>query len=147
MAAWRIGRRHLWLAFGWAALALGALGILLPLLPTTPFLILAAYCFSRGSGRLHAWLLNHRVFGPPIENWRKHRAISKRAKFTALVAMGVIVAVSVAADVPAWVLAVQAVILVGVATFLLTRPTPPQAPSLGTAGMRQAERPDRGGTG
>ena len=80
MAAWQFARRHLWMALGWAALGLGVLGVLVPLLPTTPFLILAAYLFSRGSERLHAWLLNHRIFGPPIENWRTHRAISTKAK-------------------------------------------------------------------
>ena len=128
MAAWQFARRHFWMALGWASLVLGALGVLLPLLPTTPFLILAAYAFSRGSERLHAWLLNHRVFGPPIENWRRHRAISTGARRTALAAMALILAISVVADVPAWALAVQAVILTGVAIFLLTRPLPPINP-------------------
>ena len=128
MAAGQFARRHLWMALGWVALGLGVLGILVPLLPTTPFLILAAYLFSRGSERLHAWLLNHRVFGPPIENWRKYRAISTGAKRTALAAMALILVISVVADVPAWALAVQAVILAGVAVFLLTRPLPPSTP-------------------
>ena len=128
MAAWQFARRHFWMALGWASLGLGALGVLLPLLPTTPFLLLAAYAFSRGSERLHAWLLNHRVFGPPIENWRRHRAISTGARRTALAAMALILAISVVADVPAWALAVQAVILTGVAVFLLTRPLPPINP-------------------
>ena len=128
MAAWQFARRHLWMALGWAALGLGALGVLLPLLPTTPFLLLAAYAFSRGSERLHDWLLNHRVFGPPIENWRTHRAVSTGAKLVALVAMALILAISAVADVPLWVLAVQAAILVGVAVFLLTRPLPPTNP-------------------
>ncbi len=127
MAAWRLARRHLWLAFGWASLGLGALGVLLPLLPTTPFLILSAYCFSRSSERLHAWLLNHRMLGPPIENWRAHRAVSGRAKLSALIAMALILALAVVADVPAWVLVVQTAVLAVVAIFLLTRPSPPQA--------------------
>ena len=129
MAAWQLARRHLWMALGWAALGLGAIGVVLPLLPTTPFLIVAAYCFSRGSRRLHAWLLNHRVFGPPIENWRTHRAISTAAKLSAVAAMALILAVSALAAAPAWVFAVQAFILAGVAVFLLTRPTPPRATS------------------
>ncbi|MYG13999.1 MAG: DUF454 domain-containing protein [Gammaproteobacteria bacterium] len=129
MAARQLARRHLWMVLGWASLGLGALGVLLPLLPTTPFLILAAYFFSRSSQRMHAWLLNHRVFGPPIENWRTHRAISTGAKLAALAAMALILAVSAAANIPAWALAIQAVILVGVAIFLLTRPTPtPRSP-------------------
>jgi len=129
MAARQLARRHLWMVLGWASLGLGALGVLLPLLPTTPFLILAAYFFSRSSQRMHAWLLNHRVFGPPIENWRTHRAISTGAKLAALAAMALILAVSAAANIPAWALAIQAVILVGVTIFLLTRPTPtPRSP-------------------
>ena len=126
MAAWQLARRRLWMALGGVALGLGALGVLLPLLPTTPFLILAAYCFSRSSERLHAWLLEHRIFGPPIQNWRAHRAISNKAKLSALVAMALILAISAAADVPAWVFATQTVILAAVALFLLTRPAPPQ---------------------
>ena len=90
MAALQLARRHLWMAFGWASLSMGAIGVVLPLLPTTPFLILAAYCFSRSSQRLHAWLLNHPILGPPIENWRAHRAISGRAKLSALAAMALI---------------------------------------------------------
>lgn len=78
---------------------------------------------------MHAWLLNHRVFGPPIENWRTHRAISTGAKLAALATMALILAVSAAANIPAWALAIQAVILVGVTIFLLTRPTPtPRSP-------------------
>jgi len=138
MAAWQLARRHLWMAFGWAALGLGALGVLLPLLPTTPFLILSAYCFSRSSERLHAWLLNHRILGPPIENWRAHRAVSGRAKLSALVAMALILALSAVANVPAWVLGAQTVVLAGVAVFLLPRPLPPQA-----AGAKTLAQPGR----
>ncbi len=127
MAASQLARRHLWMALGWTSLGLGTVGVALPLLPTTPFLILAAYCFSRSSERLHAWLLNHRILGPPIENWRAHRAISAKAKLSALAAMALVVALSAVADVPAWVLAAQIIVLAGVAVFLLTRPTPPQA--------------------
>ena len=123
----QLARRHLWIALGWASLGLGVLGILLPLLPTTPFLILAAFFFSRGSGRLHAWLVSHPTFGPPIRNWREHRAISARAKLSALLAIALMLALSMAIDAPRWTLAVQAVILAGVAVFLLTRPTPPDS--------------------
>ncbi len=70
----RLTRRHIWTTLGVAALALGIVGVVVPLLPTTPFLILAAYLFSRGSGRLHAWLVDHPTFGPPIRHWREHRA-------------------------------------------------------------------------
>ena len=121
----RLARRHFWTMLGAIALALGAVGILVPLLPTTPFLILAAYFFSRGSQRLHDWLIGHRVFGPPIRNWREHRAIATKAKLSALLAIGLVFALSVVFEAPGWALALQGVVLFGVAVFLLTRPTPP----------------------
>lgn len=65
---------------GVLSLGLGILGIFLPLLPTTPFVLLAAFCFSRSSTRCEAWLLDHPRFGPMIRDWRQHRAIPWRAK-------------------------------------------------------------------
>jgi len=106
---------------------LGAAGVLLPLLPTTPFLILAAYCFSRGSPKLHAWLVNHRIFGPPIRDWREHRAISRAAKCSAIVAIALVFAVSAVLRIPGWALAVQGLVLSGVALYLLSRPEPPNS--------------------
>jgi uncharacterized membrane protein YbaN (DUF454 family) len=65
---------------GLIALCLGILGIFLPLLPTTPFILLASACFVKSSPRLHQWLLSHRIFGPMIENWQTHRAISTKVR-------------------------------------------------------------------
>lgn len=79
--------RMLWLLAGIVALGLGMLGIFLPLLPTTPFVLLAAWCFSRGSTRCEAWLLNHRVLGPMVRDWRERRAVPLRAKQLATVMM------------------------------------------------------------
>jgi len=79
--------RPLWLLAGLLALALGVLGIFLPLLPTTPFVLLAAWCFTRGSRRCEAWLLNHRLFGPMVRDWRERRAVPLRAKQFASVMM------------------------------------------------------------
>ena len=72
--------RTLWLAAGVASLALGIVGIVLPLLPTVPFVILAAYCFSRGSRRWEQWLLDHPKLGPIVRDWREHHAVPLRAK-------------------------------------------------------------------
>ena len=69
-----------WFALGFLALGLGALGVVLPLLPTTPFVLLAAFAFARSSERWHAWLLNHRIFGPIITDWREHGAIRARTR-------------------------------------------------------------------
>jgi len=81
--AWRV----LWLLAGLASLVLGIIGIFVPLLPTTPFVLLAAFCFSRGSTRCERWLLEHRVFGPMVRDWRATRAVPLRAKQLATVMM------------------------------------------------------------
>ncbi|WP_237485546.1 YbaN family protein [Vibrio hippocampi] len=65
---------------GIVAVALGIAGIVLPLLPTTPFLLLASACFLRGSPRLHDWLWNHATFGAIIRDWQQHRCIAKKVK-------------------------------------------------------------------
>ncbi len=117
--------RAMWIAVGFAALALAALGVVLPLLPTTPFLLVAAYAFARSSERWHAWLLSHRVFGPIIEDWRRHGAIGRRTKIVGVAAMAGVLALSVAFDVDSIVLAVQAVVLTASAAFVLSRPSPP----------------------
>ncbi len=78
-------RRPLWQRLVWGlagavSLAAGIVGIFLPLLPTTPFVLLAAFCFSRSSTRCERWLLQHKTFGPMIADWRSHHAIPLRAK-------------------------------------------------------------------
>jgi uncharacterized membrane protein YbaN (DUF454 family) len=77
-------RRILYKAAGFILVGLGVLGIFLPLLPTTPLLLLAAACFSRSSERWHRWLLNHRTFGPIIKSWHANRCIPRRAKIISI---------------------------------------------------------------
>jgi uncharacterized protein len=72
--------KSLFVALGSFAFLIGIIGVFVPLLPTTPFLILAAFCFSKGSPRFHGWLINHAVFGPPIQDWNKRRVIKTRYK-------------------------------------------------------------------
>ena len=79
------GSRIILITLGFTTLALGAIGLFLPLLPTTPFILLSAWCFSRSSPRLHQYLLNNKIFGPLIENWMKYGAISIKAKIYATV--------------------------------------------------------------
>ena len=73
-------QRWIWLLCGFISLIMGVVGIVLPLLPTTPFVLLAAFCFSRGSERCDQWLLSHPRFGPMVRDWRTRRALSLRAK-------------------------------------------------------------------
>jgi len=68
---------------GWVFVMVGVVGIFLPLLPTTPFLLLAAYCFNQSSDKFHRWLLSHKVLGPPVKNWQEHRIIARKAKWMA----------------------------------------------------------------
>jgi uncharacterized membrane protein YbaN (DUF454 family) len=70
---------------GIVSVSLATLGIVVPLLPTTPFLLLAAACFVRSSDRLHRWLMEHRVYGPIIRGYREHRALPTSSKVTILV--------------------------------------------------------------
>lgn len=74
-------RQYLYIATGWLCLGLGVVGIFLPLLPTTPFVLLAAFCFSRGSTTLHEWLLAQKTFGPMIRDWHQHGIIRLRVKW------------------------------------------------------------------
>ena len=112
----------LWTLAGCGAFALGFLGVFLPLLPTVPFMILAAFCFARGSERFHDWLVDHPQFGPAIQDWRRHGAISRKGKVLAVVGIALAFCISLLLGVKLWVLGVQAVVLVLVATFILTRP-------------------------
>ena len=126
MASWRL-TRFAWQVAGFCCLMLGLIGIPLPLMPTTVFLLLAAYCFARGSTRLHDWLVTHRRLGPPIANWRRHGAISRRSKAWAGVAMIAAFGLAFVMGAPGYALALQAVVLVFVGLFVFTRPSPPRA--------------------
>ncbi|MCG7365091.1 DUF454 family protein [Pantoea sp. ACRSH] len=77
-------QRILLLTLGWLAIILGALGIVLPLLPTTPFVLLAAWCFARSSPRFHHWLLWRSPFGRYLRHWQRHRAMPPGAKGRAM---------------------------------------------------------------
>ena len=79
---------------GLAAVGLGFLGIFLPLLPTTPFLLLAAACFLRGSDRLYNWLIHHRWFGRTVRQYREHRAVSLQNKLATLLLLWITLAIS-----------------------------------------------------
>lgn len=113
---------------GWTALLLGGLGVALPLLPTVPFIILAAFCFAKSSPKLEAWLLNHEQFGQHIRAWRDHGAISRKGKVAALLAfiLSAIMALIFAPH-PYHYIPIVAAIIGG--TWIWTRPEATSAPT------------------
>ena len=100
----------------------GAVGVFLPLLPTVPFMLLAAFCFARSSPQLHDWLLRHPVFGPPILDWQERGAISRRGKIAASVSIAAVFGLSLLLGLALELLVVQAVVLGAVMTFIWSRP-------------------------
>ena len=118
--------RVLYFIGGWVSLILGCVGIVLPLLPTTPFILLAAYCFSRSSERLHQWLITHPQMGPLIRDWQQDGSISKTAKTKATVLIiGTFAVTFAVVNVGLMVKGVILLIGIGVLTFIWTRPVPP----------------------
>lgn len=89
-----------WMILGVLFLLIGAAGVALPLLPTTPFVLAAAACFAKSSPRMHAWLLANRVFGPIVSNWENKRCILLRAKLLALTMMAAVGGTSIVFFVP-----------------------------------------------
>lgn len=79
--------RYILIGLGFAFLGLGIVGMFLPVLPTTPFLLLSASCFARSSKRFYNWILNHRIFGTYIRNYREQRAMTLHGKIFALLLM------------------------------------------------------------
>ncbi len=113
------------IVIGLISLVIGAIGIFVPLLPTTPFVLVSAIAFANSSDRLHQWLLNHDVFGPLIVNWREHGAISRRTKIVSVMSMAAIVVISLLLAVPTHVVIIQALVMSISAGFILSRPLPP----------------------
>jgi uncharacterized membrane protein YbaN (DUF454 family) len=117
--------RFLWAALGLLSLGLGLVGVVLPLLPTVPFILLAAFFFARSSERLHNWLLDHPTFGPAINDWQTHGAVSRRGKKMATLSVAIVFGISLILGLRWHILLIQAVTLSCVMLFLWTRPDGP----------------------
>jgi len=118
--------RALWLSLGLASVAIGAVAIFLPLLPTTPFLLLASFAFARSSERFHTWIMEHPRLGPPIHNWHNERAVQRGTKWAATGSISLAFAFSMAIGLALWILIAQAVTLSCVVAYIWSRPEPTQ---------------------
>jgi len=120
--------RWLLIGFGWFMIATGVVGIFVPVMPTTVFLIAALWAFSRSSGRFQKWLWLHPTFGPPVRNWHLHKVIPIRGKVLAVIVMSlsfVYVAVWVAQD---WRLpTIVGAVMLPAALYIVTRRSHPPA--------------------
>ena len=114
--------RFFWISAGFIALGIGIAGIVLPLVPTVPLVLLASFCFAKSSKRLHSWLVSHKTFGPMIHDWSRNCAISRNAKRAATISIIAVIGISIALGVPQHVIIIQIVTLSCVLRFIWTRP-------------------------
>jgi len=117
--------RMAWLALAYVALGLGLVGLVLPAIPTAPFIILAAWAATRGSRRLHQWLRAHKQFGPMLCAWEDHGAVPRRAKWIATISMALGVVSLLVVFQGRWPAFVGIGTMVLVAVWLWLRPEPP----------------------
>jgi len=101
--------QFVWAGLGLICVALAFIGIFLPLLPTVPFLLLAAFLFARSSERMHRWLLSHPTFGPFINDWNRSGAIRPRAKHLATLSVLVVLMLSLLFGAPVYIIVIQGV--------------------------------------
>ena len=118
--------RLLWWLLAYASLGLGIVGIVVPGLPTVPFVLLSAFAAARGSRRLHAWLLADRRCGPMIRDWEREGAVSLRAKRLAIGMMALCALVMFLTAPKWWMAAIGTAIMAVVAAWLWRRPEPRQ---------------------
>lgn len=118
--------RVMFFCLGCLFVGLATVGVLLPLIPTTPFLLLAAACYARSSKRFYDWLLANRIFGPTIRQWQETRSVALRTKVVAIIMLVLTLGSSVVFFVPLWPVKILLVAIgVWVIYFLLRLPTAP----------------------
>lgn len=116
-------KRHLYLVLGWVCIALGIIGAFLPLMPTTVFLLIAAWAFSRSSPRWHRWLREHARFGDTVRAWEQHHAMPRRAKRIAFAALAASYAFTALVFGPlSWAALIGGACIAGVALYIAHLP-------------------------
>ncbi|AIA74014.1 membrane protein [Halomonas campaniensis] len=114
----------MWVMLAGMSFSIGVLGIFLPLLPTTVFMLIAIYCASRGSPRFEAWIRSRHYVGPLLVTWEQERAIPKRAKIFAVCTIALSAIITVWSLGPGWLSGAVVALLMLIALWLATRPEP-----------------------
>lgn len=118
--------RHSYFLLGWLFFALGIVGVALPVIPTTPFMLLALWAFSRSSRRFHDWLYTHSFFGPPLQQWQQHRAIPLGIKWVAISFMLMsMIYLLLFSPLPDWVTITAGMVMSATAIFIFSKPSSP----------------------
>jgi len=116
--------RYLYLLLGWCFFGVGAVGAVVPGLPTTPFMLLALWAFSKSSRRFHDWLYAHPLFGPPLQQWCSHRVIPRNAKILSVSTMVVsFVYLAFFTEISTWIKLLIALLMLYGAAFILSKPS------------------------
>lgn len=116
--------RAFYILLGWMFFALGAVGVLIPVLPTTPFMILALWAFAKSSSRFHHWLYNHHFFGPPLQLWAQYHIIPRIAKIMAISVMALsMVYLLLFTSVDLWLKISASLLMFYGAFFILSKPS------------------------
>ncbi len=115
-------KKYLLLATGWIALTLGIFGVVLPLLPTTPFVLLAAACFAKSSPRFHHWLLTHKFFGPIIHNFQSGKGIPKQIRNNTILFIWLTMGISMLVIATLWSTILLITIGASVTIYLMRQP-------------------------
>ena len=117
-------KTHTFNILGWIAFILGVIGAFLPLLPTTPLILLASYFFSKGSPRFYQWLINRKYFGDLIKDWNEYGVVSKKSKLMSAGCMLLIFLYFIIfTDRPLWMHIILGLIFISVSIFVSTRPS------------------------
>lgn len=112
--------RSLYLVFGYLSLALAIIGLFVPLLPTTPFVLLSAYCFQKSSPRIHTWLIEQPTLGPILKDWTENRIIRRRTKGVALTLLWITLAWPLSQPhLPIWAKIGASIVGLAVSVFIL----------------------------
>lgn len=120
--------RHLYFLLGWFFFLLGFIGIFLPVMPTTPFMLLALWAFARSSQRFHNWLYQHPLLGPPLQRWDQYRVIPLAAKILSISFMSIsVISISLFSPLDNWIKWLVGLGMLLAAIFILSMPSrPPQ---------------------